>query len=139
MILGKHVNLILCVNVGKYHQILLVRTTVHGRQQVLETVACFREEHLALAVLDKLLQIKTHLLRITIIMHRVGYIQTHLLAHTEIIEKEITEIRTLRFPYEQMHTQMNSLKAAGARIIRQDWEGSDCVIECEVKMSYGRL
>lgn len=61
------------------------------------------------------------------------------LAHTEIIEKEITEIRTLRFPYEQMHTQMNSLKAAGARIIRQDWEGSDCVIECEVKMSYGRL
>jgi len=61
------------------------------------------------------------------------------LAHTEIIEKEITEIRVLRFPYEQMHTQMNSLKAAGARIIRQDWDGSDCVIECEVKISYGRL
>ena len=67
------------------HHVFLVRPTMHSRQQVFEAVSGFGEEHFALAILDKFLQIQTYLLGTAVVMHRIRDIQTHLFAQTKIM------------------------------------------------------
>ena len=56
------------------------------------------------------------------------------LAHADIIEKEITTLRTLRFAYEQMNSIMRLLKDTETRILSQNWDGSNCEMEVEIKL-----
>ena len=58
---------------------------MHRRQQVFEFITRLREKDLALAVVDKFLQIQSYLLGIAVIVHRVRHIDTHLFAHTEVV------------------------------------------------------
>ena len=58
------------------------------------------------------------------------------LAHAQIKEYPITTRRTLRFGYEQMHEVMKQIKDTDSRILRQDWNGSECEMEIEVKIQY---
>jgi len=62
------------------------------------------------------------------------------LAHAEIVERDVTLHRTLRFPYERMNEVMRTLKDIDARILRQDWQDGLCIIECEIKKKHeGRI
>ena len=58
------------------------------------------------------------------------------LAHAQIKEYPITTRRTLRFGYEQMHEVMKQIKDTDSRILRQDWNGSECEMEIEVKIQH---
>jgi uncharacterized YigZ family protein len=58
------------------------------------------------------------------------------LAHAQIIECDITATRTLHFGYEQMHEVMRLIKETDARILRQDWDGSNCEMEVEVSVKH---
>ena len=55
------------------------------------------------------------------------------LAHTRIVEYEITSTETLSFPYERMHEIMKLIKDTHTRIISQEWEGSECHMQVEIK------
>ena len=58
------------------------------------------------------------------------------IAHAKVIECDITSTRTLQFGYEQMHEVMRLIKETDARILRQDWDGSNCEMEREVGVKY---
>lgn len=57
------------------------------------------------------------------------------LSRTEIVEKDVMIRKTLRFPYEKMNEVMRLLKDTQAVITRQDFDG-ECIIECNIKLSY---
>ena len=73
------------MDIGQYHQIFLVGSAMHRGQEVLELIALLRKKDLALAIIDEFLQIQPHLLGVAVIMHGVGYIQTHLFTKPEIM------------------------------------------------------
>lgn len=56
--------------------------------------------------------------------------------HGEIVEKDVMLPRLLRFPYEKMNDIMRTLKDIDAHIIRQEYENTECIIECEIKKQY---
>ena len=58
------------------------------------------------------------------------------LAHAQITECDITVNRTLHFNYEQMHEVMRLIKDTDTRILRQDWNGSDCEMEVRIKVRH---
>ncbi len=57
------------------------------------------------------------------------------LSRAEIVEKDVMIRKTLRFPYEKMNEVMRLLKDTQAVITRQDFDG-ECIIECNIKLSY---
>ena len=57
------------------------------------------------------------------------------LSRAEIVEKDVMIRKTLRFPYEKMNEVMRLLKETQAVITRQDFDG-ECIIECNIKLSY---
>ena len=58
------------------------------------------------------------------------------LAHAQIVECDITATRTLRFSYERMNEVMRLIKDTNSRILRQDWNGSNCEMEVEVSLKH---
>ncbi|MBR1809934.1 MAG: YigZ family protein [Paludibacteraceae bacterium] len=58
------------------------------------------------------------------------------LANAQIVEKDVTVRRTLRFNYEKMNNVMRTLKDIDARIISQDYENDQCVIVCDIKKKF---
>ena len=58
---------------------------MHSRQQILKFITALGEEDFALAIVDEFLQVQSYRLGIAIIVHRVRYVKTHLLAHTEVM------------------------------------------------------
>ena len=61
------------------------------------------------------------------------------LNHAEIVDREVTVRRTVRFPYEQMNDVMRRLKDCNAKILRQDWEDGACLIDYEINKAYGTI
>ena len=61
------------------------------------------------------------------------------LSHAEIVDREVTVRRTVRFPYEQMNDVMRRLKDCNAKILRQDWEDGACLIDYEINKAYGTI
>ena len=58
------------------------------------------------------------------------------LQNAEIVEKDVLLRRVIRFPYEKMNDIMRTLKDIDAIIIRQEYQNTECEIECDIKKIY---
>ena len=58
---------------------------MHSRQDILELITSLGEEDLTLTIIDKFLQVQSHLLGIAIIVHRLRNSESHLFTQTEIV------------------------------------------------------